>query len=131
MAGGGYWSVVDFRSLSRALGGPLKLLPCSLSDAASAESKDCTGGTGNTGAIARSARNSRNPKAWAGSTLEGLGGGRTRTFWAGAYGLLLLGWAKTSWAWADNGISFVSGPTWRAEWRALTDYYSGVGIENL
>ena len=45
-------------SLSWALGGPLKLLPCSLSDAASAESKDCTGGTGNTGAIARSARNS-------------------------------------------------------------------------
>ena len=34
---------LDFRSLSWALGGTLKLLPCSLSDAASAESKDALG----------------------------------------------------------------------------------------
>ena len=27
--------------------------------------------------------------------------------------------------WADKGISFVFGPTWRTERRALTDYYSG------
>jgi len=31
---------------------------------------------------------------------------------------------------ADKRISFVSGPTWRTEWRALTDYYSG-GAQNV
>ena len=44
--------------------------------------------------------------------------------------VLLGGGGKTSWAWAGNDISFVSGPTWRAEWRALTDYYSG-GAQNV
>ena len=31
---------------------------------------------------------------------------------------------------ADNGISFIPGPTWRTEWRALTASYSG-GAQNV